>query len=133
MRNIHSVSYKVCSSELAALILESTEIRRFWPQYNRSQKKYHHQYGLYTYEDQNGYLRLFIEKKKKHLTPVYTFNLLHEGQVILKKMIDEFGLNEGALFCKQQRGALFRRIRQTCTMRKYEKQCHRCAGSYLLS
>jgi len=98
LRNIHSVSCKVCSSELAALILESTEIRRLWPQYNRSQKKYHHEYGLYTYEDQNGYLRLFIEKKKKHLSPVYTFNLLHEGQVLLKKMIDEFELNESLCF-----------------------------------
>ena len=98
LRNIYSVSYKTCSSELAALILESTEIRRLWPQYNRSQKKYHHQYGLYTYEDRGGYQRLFIEKKKKHLTPVYTFNLLHEGQVILKKMIDEFGLNEALCF-----------------------------------
>jgi DNA polymerase III subunit epsilon len=98
LRNIHSVSCKVCSSELAALVLESTEIRRLWPQYNRSQKKYHHQYGLYTFEDRNGYLRLFIEKKKKHLTPVYTFNLLHEGQVLLKKMIDEFELNEALCF-----------------------------------
>ncbi|MEO6313495.1 MAG: exonuclease domain-containing protein [Chitinophagaceae bacterium] len=98
LRNIHSVSCKECSSELAALILESTEIRRLWPQYNRSQKKYHHEYGLYTYEDQNGYLRLFIEKKKKHLVPVYTFNLLHEGQVLLKKMIDEFELDEALCF-----------------------------------
>lgn len=98
LRNIHSVSFKTCSSELAALILESVEIRRLWPLYNRSQKKYHHEYGLYTYEDRNGYLRLFIEKKKKHLSPVYTFNLLHEGQVILKKMVTEFGLNETLCF-----------------------------------
>jgi len=98
LRNIHAVTFKVCSSELAALILESTEIRRLWPQYNRSQKKYHQEYGLYTYEDQNGYLRLFIEKKKKHLLPVYTFNLLHEGQVLLRKMISEFELNEALCF-----------------------------------
>ena len=98
LRNIHAVSYKVCSSELAALVVESTEIRRLWPLYNRSQKKYHHEYGLYTYEDRNGYLRLFIEKKKKHLAPVYTFNLLHEGQVLLRKMIDEFKLNEALCF-----------------------------------
>lgn len=98
LRNIYAVSFKVCSSELAALILESVEIRRLWPQYNRSQKKYHHEYGLYTYEDRNGYLRLFIERKKKNLKPVYTFNLLHEGQVILKRMIEEFELNNVLCF-----------------------------------
>ncbi len=98
LRNIYAVSFKVCSSELAALILESVEIRRLWPQYNRSQKKYHHEYGLYTYEDRNGYTRLFIEKKKKQLVPVYSFNLLHEGQVILRKLIDEFELDNALCF-----------------------------------
>jgi len=98
LRTICSVSYKTCSSELAALILESVEIRRLWPQYNRSQKKYHHEYGLYTYDDRNGYRRLFIERKKKQLAAVYTFNLLHEGQVLLKKLIGEYGLNEALCF-----------------------------------
>jgi DNA polymerase-3 subunit epsilon len=98
LRNIYAVSCRICSSELAALVLESSEIRRLWPQYNRSQKKYYHEYGIYTFEDRNGYLRLFIEKKKKSLEPVYTFNLLHEGKVILRKLIDEYGLNEGLCF-----------------------------------
>jgi DNA polymerase III subunit epsilon len=105
LRNVHAVSYKLCSSELAALILESVEIRRLWPQYNRSQKRYHHEYGLYTYEDRNGYLRLFIERKKKHLSPVHTFNLLHEGQVLLKKMIDEFDLNDSLCFVNRSQAA----------------------------
>ena len=98
LRTICAVSYKTCSSELAALILESVEIRRLWPQYNRSQKKYHHEYGLYTYDDRNGYRRLFIERKKKQLAAVYTFNLLHEGQVLLKKLIGEYGLDEALCF-----------------------------------
>lgn len=106
LRNICSVSFKTCTSELAALILESVEIRRLWPQYNRSQKKYHHEYGLYTFEDRNGYRRLFIERKKKQLAAVYTFNLLHEGQVLLKKLIGEYGLNEALCFVDRTGAAL---------------------------
>jgi DNA polymerase-3 subunit epsilon len=98
LRNVYRISCRECSSELAALILESVEIRRLWPQYNRSQKKYHYEYGLYTFEDQNGYQRLFIERKKKNLASVYTFNLLHEGQVVLRKMIEQFGLDAGLCF-----------------------------------
>jgi DNA polymerase-3 subunit epsilon len=49
---VHSISHVAASSELAALILESNEIRRLWPEFNRSQKRYHHQYGLYSFEDQ---------------------------------------------------------------------------------
>ncbi len=105
LRTVCSVSYKACTSELAALIMESVEIRRLWPQYNRNQKrKYHHEYGLYTYEDRNGYRRLFIERKKKQLAAVYTFNLLHEGQVLLKKLIDEFALSEALCFVDRTPG-----------------------------
>lgn len=96
--HIYSVSFKLCGSELSALILESVEIRKWWPQYNRSQKKYHYEYGLYTFEDQNGYQRLFIERKKKQLPAIYTFNLLHEGQVLLRRLVQEFELNEGLCF-----------------------------------
>ncbi len=106
LRTVCAVSYKPCSSELAALIMESVEIRRLWPQYNRSQKKYHYEYGLYTYEDRNGYRRLFIERKKKQLEAVYTFNLLHEGQVLLKKLIGEFGLSESLCFVDRTAGLL---------------------------
>jgi DNA polymerase III subunit epsilon len=98
LRRVHRISHKVCSSELAALILESNEIRRIWPEFNRSQKRYHHMYGLYQFEDQKGYHRLVIEKKLKQLTPVYTFNLLHEGQVLLRKLVEEFGLHERFCF-----------------------------------
>jgi DNA polymerase III subunit epsilon len=32
------------------------------------------------------------------MTPLYTFNLLHEGQVLLRKMATEFSLHEGLCF-----------------------------------
>src|SRR5204863_3491287 len=49
-------------------------------------------YGIFAYEDQNGYLRLAIEKNKKHLTPVYSFHYLVDGHSILRKLIKEFSL-----------------------------------------
>ena len=103
LRKIFSISFKTCGSELSALILESVEIRRLWPPYNRSQKRFHYEYGLYTYEDQNGYLRLFIERKKKNLPAVYTFNLLHEGQVLLRKLVEEYELHEAFCFASKAR------------------------------
>jgi DNA polymerase III subunit epsilon len=49
-------------------------------------------YGIFTYEDQNGYLRLAIEKNKKQLKPAYTFHYLVDGHAILRKIIREFNL-----------------------------------------
>ena len=61
---------------------------------------------MYTYDDRNGYRRLFIERKKKQLAAVYTFNLLHEGQVLLKKLIGEYGLDEALCFVDRSGVAL---------------------------
>ena len=92
LREVHNISFQVCGSELMAFILESVEIKRLWPVYNRSQKSFEQAFGLYLFEDGRGFNRLVIEKKKKHLQPLYTFNLLLEGHVLLKKLIEEFAL-----------------------------------------
>ena len=92
LREVHNISYQVCGTELMAFILESIEIKRLWPLYNRSLKSFQQVYALYIYQDSRGYQRLIIEKKRKHLEALYTFNLLLEGIAVLKKLIEEFEL-----------------------------------------
>jgi DNA polymerase-3 subunit epsilon len=75
-----------------ACILESTEIKKLWPAFNYSQKRWEDVYGIYSFEDQNGYLRLAIEKNKKHLNSAYTFHYLVDGHAVLRKLINEFHL-----------------------------------------
>lgn len=98
LRNIYKVTYKQCATELEAIVFESTEIKRLWPKYNNSQKQPDQKFGLYLFEDARGYLRLAIDRKKKNLQPLYLFNLLHEGQVLLKKMVEEFELHAKLCF-----------------------------------
>lgn len=98
IRNIHKVSFKQCATELEAIVLESTEIKRLWPRYNKSQKQPAVQYALYAFEDNRGYMRLAIDRKKKHLPYVYNFNLLNEGLVLLKNMVEEFELDARLCF-----------------------------------
>ena len=92
LRNIFSISYQACGTELMAFILENIEIRRHWPKYNASQKNFTPSFGLYTYEDQNGYTHLTIEKQKKYLPEIYSFNLLIEGHRLLQQLIGQFFL-----------------------------------------
>lgn len=98
VRLIHQVTHRSCATELEALVLESTEIKKLWPKYNYSQKQPLQRYGLYQFEDNRGYLRLAIDKKKKNIPVLYSFNLLHEGQVMLKKMIEQFELSDQLCF-----------------------------------
>lgn len=65
IRNVHKVSYRQCATELEAIVLESTEIKRLWPRYNKSQKQPLQKYALYSFEDNRGYIRLAIDKKKR--------------------------------------------------------------------
>lgn len=92
LRNVHKITYQQCSTELIAFILESIEIKRLWPEHNNSQKRFTPTFGLYLYEDCNGYLRMVIDKKKKGLKSLYTFNLLAEGHRLLTRLVKEFNL-----------------------------------------
>ena len=98
LRLVNNVKFTTCASELHALVLESTEIKRLWPRYNYSQKQPTQQFGLYAFEDNRGYLRLAIDKKKKHLPALYCFNLLNEGLVMLRRMAEEFDLHPKLCF-----------------------------------
>lgn len=65
MRAIYSVSHEVCGNELIALLLESHEIKRLWPKFNRAQKHFEQRFAIVHYNDQKGLLRFGMEKLRK--------------------------------------------------------------------
>lgn len=114
LREIHRISYTECATELMAQILESAEIRRLWPSHNRSQRGYIPRFGLFVYEDGNGYKRFAVEKNKHYFKPVYTFNTIIEGQGKLRELIQDFGLC--ARLCNLSRG-------EDCSESIYAEHC----------
>lgn len=97
LREIHSISFKECPTELTASILESVEIKRLWPVYNVSQKHAEKLYGIYLFEDGRGYLRLAIDKKRKLLDPLVAFSVLSDANRYLWKLVKDFELD--AVYC----------------------------------
>ncbi len=98
LKQIHAITYKETPTEFTAYLFESIEIKRLWPQYNYSQKKLEWQFAIYMYEDNRGYLRLAMDKKRKHLHPIITFSNKTEGYRILWKLVKDFGLDAGLCF-----------------------------------
>ena len=92
LKKIYHISYQETATELMAFILESIEIKRIWPEQNRSQKRFEQLYGLYCFEDGKGYLRLCIEKRKKTIKSLFTFNLLAEAHNFLQKLMHRYEL-----------------------------------------
>lgn len=105
MQHVYSISYQSCATELMACILESAEIKKRWPVFNSSQKRWEDTYGIYMYEDQRGYLRLAIDKNRKRLNPVYTFHYLVDGHAILRKLIRDYNLCPKLCFLQKDPGS----------------------------
>ena len=92
LKHTYAISFQPCATELMAHILESTEIKKLWPIFNYSQKNAEKTYGIFLYEDQNGYARLAIDKDRKLLKPVHSFHYLTDGHALLRKLIRTYQL-----------------------------------------
>jgi DNA polymerase-3 subunit epsilon len=92
LNNICDVSYEITGSELIALLLENEAIKKHYPRYNRTNKKFNLNVGYYTYEDQNGYLRLAINKCGKRDKPLLTFKSQAEAMTHALVRIKKFSL-----------------------------------------
>src|SRR5687767_2928835 len=71
---IHHISYELTGNELIALILESQEIRKLWPKYNQAQKYRVEEWGIFDYEERNGYLRFSVNVVTRGSRPLKRFN-----------------------------------------------------------
>ena len=91
-RQIYSVSCRRTGSEFVALLLEDSEIRKYWPRFNKAQKTPTRNYGIYRYEDMSGYLRLGVNRAPAANGAVQTYGRLSDARNALSKMVDEYGL-----------------------------------------
>jgi DNA polymerase-3 subunit epsilon len=104
LRTIHSLYWQLCGSELMAYLLECVEIRRLWPKYNQSLKRFEPHFGLYAFEDQRGFLRMGIEKTKRQLPSLYSFGLMVEGQNLLRRLLKQWKLCPILCYLQTQEG-----------------------------
>ncbi len=89
---IHRISYELTGNELIALILEAQEIRRLWPRYNLAQKYKTEEWGVYDYQDQNGYLRFCVNVVHRGSKPLVTFLNKGDAWNFLWEKVREFDL-----------------------------------------
>ena len=90
--DIHHISYELTGSELIAFLVEAEEIKRLWPKYNKAGKTINNSWGIYSYTDQKGYIRLETGKNKKYLKPVVQYYSIHEAREGINSLIRENNL-----------------------------------------
>jgi DNA polymerase-3 subunit epsilon len=92
MREVVDVSFEVTGNELIALLLEDTEIRRYWPPHNRLQKRKVLYTFIIQYEDQNGFQRLAMSNIKS-ASAIKSFPSASTARKWLHELSHEFSLD----------------------------------------
>jgi len=89
---IASVTYEQTGSDLVASLLESSEIKKHKPVFNRSLRRSLFQYGLFSYTAHDGYIHICIEQIKGDRLPMTSYSSRKEGVNHLQRLLDEFNL-----------------------------------------
>jgi DNA polymerase III subunit epsilon len=87
-----SVTYELTGSDLVASLLESAEIKKHKPLFNRSLRRSMFQYGLFSYTAKDGYIHFSIEQIKGDRLPLTSYGSRKEGVSHLQRLLDEFNL-----------------------------------------
>ncbi len=89
---ICNITYEYCGNELIAYLLESHEIKRYWPPFNRSQRFTRNCWGVHKYLDQNGYLRLVVARYGPSDQPIISFKSFDQSWDFLRNQVEKHSL-----------------------------------------
>jgi len=105
---IADISYELTGNELIALLLESDEIKKHKPLYNRAQRRALNQYGLYPDSNADGYITLNIcRNNQQNAIPVVTFNNKKEATAALSSLVEKYYLCQKLCGLYKSEGACF--------------------------
>ncbi len=116
-KEIHNISYELTGNELIALLLENEEIKRLWPRYNQALKNFSTTWGIYSYTDQLGYMRLNISRVNRSVKPLISWYTHSEAWQFITEKIGEFNL------CPKLSG--IQKVSREC----YDHQAGKCLGA----
>ncbi|MBU2904238.1 GIY-YIG nuclease family protein [Arenibacter algicola] len=86
------IDYTHTGSELVALLLESDEIKKHLPKFNRAQKRIGYRYGVGAKMDKNGITNLFYDRLGKLKSPLACFYNQGECRAFLEELCDTYSL-----------------------------------------
>ena len=89
LRKIFHVSCVETGNELIALLLESDEIKKHYPPYNKAQKNKSHDYHVCYYEGQDSVLRVDVFLKKFAKNSIQSFSSMTMAKDHLYRLVEQ--------------------------------------------
>ncbi len=88
-----TITWEKTGSELVALLLESDEIKKHKPLYNRLQRRALNHYGLYSHLGSDGYMRLSaVKNSARDDVPYVSFNSKPDCRKYLEALVQNYAL-----------------------------------------
>lgn len=137
-QEIHHIKSALTGTELIALLLEVQEIRRLWPKYNQALKFKTEEWGIFGYEDRNGYLRFSVNMVHRGAHPMVRFSAKGDAWNFLWEKVREFDLCPKLSGLQLAKGLCFDYQSGSCRgacleiepTRKYNKRAQRAIQSF---
>lgn len=91
-KEIADIDFELSGSELLALLMESAAIKKYYPIFNRAQKRTIKQYAIFSYEDRRGILHLAFDTAKNVINPLMVFYNQTDCRSYLENLCDVLSL-----------------------------------------
>ncbi len=82
-REVRRIDFKTTANEYEALLLEDSEIKKWWPKYNRAQKEKVSGFAVIPFDNRIGETRFGILKSRERSDALAWFNSYHTAKVWL--------------------------------------------------
>ena len=117
INHIADLTYTITGSELIALLLESDEIKKLKPIYNRAQRRSIFTHGLFSRINKEGYYELYTDKIEPLDKPYTSFQSRESAKEFMYKLVEEYELCQKLSGLYKTEGACF------------DYQIHKCQGA----
>lgn len=115
IKDIARVEFELTGSELIALLRESELVKIHKPLYNRQLRKSLFPFGLYDFEDDNGYLNLkVLSVGRTTAEPLTHFTTKKEGHSYLERIVNQYNLCQKCCDLYKTSSACFHYTIQEC-------------------
>jgi len=104
---ITDISFEETGSELIALLMESDEIKKHLPLFNRLQRRTLYKYGLFTYTNQAGYHCLQASRLTVAGNPLTVFQSFDEANEAMYNLVSKYSLCQKLCGLYQSQAACF--------------------------
>jgi DNA polymerase-3 subunit epsilon len=88
----HDISFELTGNELIASLVETAEIKKVTPKYNKPVANAFYKYGLFSETDQNGFQKLLVKMLDEDVNPLLKFSSKFKAEKMMHSILTSFRL-----------------------------------------